>query len=143
MSERTFVDTNVLVYARDASEPEKQPVAAAWLGTLWEQKTGRLSMQVLQEYYVTVTAKLRPGLPVDEARRDVLALGVWSPEPVTSDLVVTAWELQDEYRYSFWDSMIVAAALRTGCSILLTEDLQHGQELRQLRVVNPFVEPPG
>jgi predicted nucleic acid-binding protein len=143
MSERTFVDTNVLVYARDASEPDKQPVAAAWLDALWQRKDGRLSVQVLQEYYVTVTAKLSPGLPVDEARRDVLALGAWAPEPVTPDLIGAAWELQDEYRFSFWDSMIVAAATRADCSILLTEDLQHGQQLGGLRVVNPFMEPPG
>lgn len=143
MSERTFVDTNILVYARDASEPDKQPVAAAWLDALWERKSGRLSAQVLQEYYVTVTAKLNPGLPVDEARRDVLALVAWAPEPLTSDLIASAWDLQDEYRYSFRDSMIVAAAVRAGCSVLLTEDLQHGQQLGRLRVVNPFMESPG
>lgn len=143
MSERTFVDTNVLVYARDASEPAKQPVAAAWLDALWERRAGRLSTQVLQEYYVTVTAKLSPGLPLDEARRDVLAFGAWAPEPVTPDLIASAWAVQDEYRHSFWDSMIVAAAVRADCSILLTEDLQHGQQLGRLRVVNPFEELPG
>ena len=62
MSAKVFVDTNVLVYCRDASEPEKQAQTAAWMASLWEQKTGRLSFQVLQEYYVTVTAKLSPGL---------------------------------------------------------------------------------
>jgi len=71
MNATCFVDTNVLVYARDAGETDKQPLAEAWLETLWRQRQGRLSYQVLQEYYVTVTRKLRPGIPVEDARDEV------------------------------------------------------------------------
>lgn len=74
-----FVDTNVLVYARDARDPRKQTAAAEWLAELWASRRGRISAQVLQEYYVTVTAKLDPGLSLEEAREDVIALRSWHP----------------------------------------------------------------
>ncbi len=89
MSVRVFVDTNVLVYARDSSEPEKQPRAAQWLEKLWRARAGRLSLQVLQEYYVTVTQKLDPGLDLARARSDVRALAAWQP------IVPDIWLLED------------------------------------------------
>jgi predicted nucleic acid-binding protein len=79
MTAKVFVDTNVLVYWRDASEPDKQARALAWMETLWERRTGRLSFQVLQEFYVTVTAKLDPGLTPELARLDVGHLMSWKP----------------------------------------------------------------
>ena len=71
MSDSIFVDTNVLVYSRDISEPQKQPLAAAWMAHLWENRTGRLSFQVLQEFHVTVVFKLDPGLEAEKARKDL------------------------------------------------------------------------
>jgi hypothetical protein len=82
MTAPAFVDTNVLLYARDAGEPHKQPLAAAWLEWLWRQRVGRTSVQVLSEYYVSVTRKLVPGLPQDEAWDDVMALFTWRPQPI-------------------------------------------------------------
>ena len=79
MSDKVFVDTNVLLYARDVRQPAKQPVAWRWLETLWRERRGCLSFQVLQEYYVNVTQKLKPGLPPSEARRDVRNLLAWDP----------------------------------------------------------------
>lgn len=79
MSIKVFVDTNVLVYARDSCEPEKQVRAADWMATLWERRAGRLSYQVLQEFYITVTMKLSAGLDKKLARRDVRTLGAWQP----------------------------------------------------------------
>jgi predicted nucleic acid-binding protein len=137
-----FVDTNVLVYLRDSRYPERQRQAAEWAAHLWEFGLGRLSVQVLHEYYVTVTAKLEPGLPVEEAREDVLALRAWSPLPMTVKLTADAWEVQARWGFSFWDSLIVAAARAQGCSRLLTEDLSHGQDLDGVRVVSPFLEGP-
>ena len=137
-----FVDTNVLVYARDASEPDKQPVAMNWLEALWSTRAGRLSVQVLQEYYVTVTAKLDPGLEPREARADVRRLGVWDPLPIDLSLQEDAWDVQDRYGLSFWDATIVAAARRLGCRNLLSEDLQAGQDLDGLVVVDPFASGP-
>ena len=137
-----FVDTNVLVYARDASEPEKQPLAMAWTQALWESRQGRISVQVLQEYYVTVTAKLDPGLRRDEARADVRGFGSWNPLPVDRALLEDAWQIEDRYGLSLWDATIVAAARRCSCRCLLTEDLQAGQELYGTIVVNPFESRP-
>lgn len=139
---RVFVDTNVLVYARDVVEPEKQALAMRWLDRLWEDRAGRLSAQVLSEYYVTVTRKLRPGMPVDAARRDVRALRAWNPVPVSALLVERAWTLQDRFSVSYWDALIVAAAQVADCDLLLSEDMQDGQAMDGLKIVNPFRQGP-
>ena len=89
MSDRVFVDTNVLVYSRDSSEPTKQPVAEAWRRALWQSRAGRLSVQVLNEYYVTVTRKLTPGMPRDQAREEIedLLLLCWRQAQRTVQVV--------------------------------------------------------
>lgn len=138
-----FVDTNVLVYLRDSTEPEKQRAAAEWMARLWESGEGRLSTQILHEYYVTVTAKLDPGLPTDEAREDVIALRSWNPLEPDAEILEDAWAVEDRYGFSFWDALVVAAARRLDCRILLTEDLQHGQDLDGLRIMSPFEVSPG
>ncbi|MFQ5889625.1 MAG: PIN domain-containing protein [Gemmatimonadota bacterium] len=137
-----FVDTNVFVYARDSSEPEKQRAASRWLEVLWRSRQGRLSAQVLHEYYVIVTAKLDPGLDPDVARRDIRALLAWRPLPLDGALAEEAWAIQDEAGFAFWDALIVAAARRTGCSHLLTEDLQDGQRAGGVQILDPFLHPP-
>lgn len=138
-----FVDTNVLVYARDASEPDKQPQAAAWVEYLWRTRTARLSFQVLQEYYATTTRKLEPGLSPEQARADIRDLLAWRPVPVGAEALEAGWSLEDRFGLSCWDALIVAAAKITACEYLLTEDLQHGTELEGLQVVNPFRAAPG
>ena len=138
MSDSIFVDTNVLVYSRDASESHKQPLAAAWMAHLWKHRTGRLSYQVLQEFYVTVVFKLEPGLDPDKARQDMRAFFSWQPLPVDSRIMEGAWGIQDRFRLSWWDALIVFSAQVMGCSYLLTEDLQEYQKLGDLVVINPF-----
>jgi predicted nucleic acid-binding protein len=138
-----FVDTNVLVYARDASDLEKQATAAAWMEHLWTSAGGRLSVQVLQEYYVTMTRKLDPGLTTDEARDDVRDLAAWRPVRIDEAIVEAAWRLEDRYQLSFWDSLIAAAAQAAGCGAVLTEDLQHGLDIDGLRIADPFLTPVG
>lgn len=137
-----FVDTNVLVYLRDSTDAGKQRRAAEWLAYLWDSGAGRLSTQVLHEYYVTVTAKLSPGLPPEEAREDVMALRAWDPLYPDSGFLEHVWVIQDRYAFSFWDAMIVAAARRLHCTVLLTEDLQDGQSLGDLTIRSPFSTPP-
>lgn len=138
-----FVDTNVLVYARDSSEPEKQPRAGEWLAALWKARDGRLSFQVLEEYYVTVTRKLTPGLEREEAQADVRDLLAWRPARVDGVTLETAWTVERRFGLNFWDALIIASAEAAGCAHLLTEDLAHGQVLDGVRVVNPFLQPPG
>ena len=142
MNGKVFVDTNVLVYSRDASEPEKQTQAMAWMTHLWHEKTGRLSYQVLQEFYATVTLKLKPGLNPQTAREDVRALFSWNPIFIDPRVVEGAWLIQDRYRISWWDSLIVSAAQIGVCNFLLTEDLQADQTFGNVRVVNPFHHSP-
>ncbi len=134
-----FVDTNILVYSRDASEPEKQVKAKQWLTQLWQQETGRISAQVMNEYYVTVTQKLKPGLSRDQARSDLRALAVWQPLEISTQLIESAWDVQDQYDYSWWDSLVIASALFLDCQYLLSEDMQHEQSFGRLTIINPFV----
>lgn len=142
MSGSVFVDTNVLVYARDSSDPSRQRRAASWLARLWDEGSGRLSHQVLQEFYVTVTRKLDPPADPAFARDDVAALATWSPVATDLPIMESAWRIEDRFGFSWWDALIVAQALASGCEAILTEDLQHGQDLFGVRVIDPFqVEP--
>ncbi len=138
MPARVFVDTNVLVYARDASEPRKQKRAMVWMSHLWDMRLGRLSFQVLQEFYITVTDKLTPGLDPQTARRDVRLLLSWKPVSVDSRVMEDAWHLQDRHRLSWWDALILSAARASQCPYLLTEDLGEDQRFGDLQVINPF-----
>lgn len=138
MTDLCFVDTNVLVYARDDSEPEKQPKAFAWLQHLWERRRGRLSTQVLCEYYVTVTKKLTPGLEKEIARADLRNLHAWQPLAIQQPVIERAWDLQDQHQLSWWDALIMAAAHACGCRYLLSEDFTAGRDYGDVRVINPF-----
>lgn len=133
----------MLVYVRDTADADKQAHAAAWMAELWRSHRGRVSSQVLCEFYVNVTQKLRPGLDREIARADVRALSSWQPVPIGEDVFDQAWHIQDRYGLSFWDALIVGAARVCGCGYVLTEDLQDGQELAGVRVVNPFLHRPG
>lgn len=134
----TFVDTNVFVYARDVAHPQKQAIAGEWLLRLWREQSGRTSMQVLSELYLTLTRKLRPGLCVDEAWEDIEALMAWDSPSVDCDVIRRAHETEKRYRLSWWDSMIVAAAQLQECDTLLSEDLQDGMRFGQVTVRSPF-----
>lgn len=112
------------------------------MDALWQTRLGRISTQILNEFYVTATRKLNPSLPIEVARGDVRDLDLWRPTPVTVDLLADAWDVEDRYDFSLWDSLVVAAAKSAGCAFLLTEDLQDGQDLDGVRVVNPFAHDP-
>jgi predicted nucleic acid-binding protein len=138
MTAAVFVDTNVFVYARDGSESKKQPAAVRWLEHLWVEQRGRTGIQVLNEYYVTVTRKLDPGMSPENAWADVRALLAWDPQSVDRDLLLRAHDVEHRHGLSWWDSMIVAAAQLQNCALLLTEDLQEGWSCDGVTVCNPF-----
>lgn len=140
MTALVFVDTNVLVYARDASHRPKHRLAAQWMERLWREQRGRTSIQVLNEFYVTVTRKLRPALEAQAAWDEVETLLAWDPQPLDRALLQHARRVESRYRLSWWDSMVVAAAQLQDCEILLTEDLQPGMSFGQLKVCSPFAE---
>ena len=142
MSARVFVDTNVLVYAPDRADAHKHERSLVWLAHLWERRAGRLSWQVLHEYYVTVTRKLDPPRGADDARGDVTSLVTWRPIHVDLETIDKAWEIEDRFGLSWWDALIVAAARRGDCTHLLTEGLQDGTTLDGLTVISPFTHTP-
>jgi predicted nucleic acid-binding protein len=142
MSGPVFVDSNVLVYQRDASEEEKQEQADVWVRKLWETRLGRISYQVLHEYYVNVTAKLKPGLSAEEAQSDIRNLLAWKPLSLEWPILEGAFALEQRWELSFWDALIVSAAQNADCGYLLSEDLQAGQDFDGVLVVNPFARSP-
>jgi len=143
MTAIVFVDTNVFVHASDARDPAKKQRALDWLASLWKSGSGRISTQVLHEYYSTVTHKLTPPMPRNQARADVTDLLAWRPLLVGDAVIQLAWSIEDRFGLSWWDSLIVAAAQVSRCDVLLTEDLQTGQRFDALEVVDPFTADPG
>jgi predicted nucleic acid-binding protein len=137
---REFVDANVLVYAFDASAGKKKAAAERLLSNLWEKGTGCLSVQVLQEFFVTVTGKVTRPLSIEEAADRIRDFATWKVFAPTADDVLGAIALHKQANLSFWDAMVVRAAAETGSSILWTEDLNDGQVLQGVRVRNPFAD---
>ena len=137
-----FVDSNVLLYAHDRSETDKQPVAHAWLEALGADKTGRVSPQVLREFYWNATRRLARPLTRAAARDVVRKFAPWSVAADDAALVDEAWKLEDRSQLAWWDALIVASAIRADCRWLLTEDLQDGQRFGHVVVVNPFRHTP-
>jgi predicted nucleic acid-binding protein len=133
-----FVDANVFIYARDQGDPTKQKRANEWLFHLWREQLGRTSMQVLSEFYVTVTRKLAArALPAD-AWHEVQSLLAWHPQAIDGAVLTRAREIELRWRLSWWDSLIVAAAQLQDCTLLLTEDLQDGAVYGGVTVRSPF-----
>lgn len=137
-----FVDTNVLVYSEDRSDLAKHQQARDWLTVLWMRRCGRVSTQVLNEFYVVTTRKLKPAMPEGDARAEVRRYQRWQPWVVDHATVETAWGLEARFNVHYWDALMLAAAQQQGCQFMLTEDLQHGQMVDGLRIVNPFLVEP-
>jgi predicted nucleic acid-binding protein len=133
-----FVDTSVLVYAFAEDHPDRHDVARRLITQLTEAGTLRLSMQVLQEFFVTATAKTRKPLARDEALRRMDSLSEWLTVATDYAAIRDAVALAGEAIISFGDALIVVAAARSGATVLYTEDLNHGQKLLGVKIVNPF-----
>jgi len=138
MTAPCFVDTNVLVYWRDARDPVKQLRASEWLDALWLEQRGRTSVQVLSEFYSVMTSKFASRVSPEETWRDVQAMMAWTPQPVDADLLRRARDIEIRHQLNWWDCLIVAAAQAQGCALLLTEDLQDGANYGGVIARNPF-----
>jgi len=136
-----FVDTNILVYAEDRDAGEKHGVARDLIVRLWDDHSGVLSVQVLQEFYVTVTQKLAKPLTSARALEIVTEYLTWTVVENTGKLLAEAIVLQQTFRLSFWDAMVVQAAIEARCDYLYSEDMNPGQRIGSLVVVNPFQQP--
>jgi predicted nucleic acid-binding protein len=138
MIDKVFVDSNILIYAHDFDSGARQQRAADCLKELWDTHAGRLSTQVLQEFYVNVTQKIKVPLNKSSAREVIRNYTPWVQSLITPGTVVRASEIGEIWRLSFWDSMILAAAEQNQASQLFSEDLNHGQVIAGVKIVNPF-----
>ena len=136
--DKIFVDTNILVYGHDIDAGEKHRIAQGLLLELWNSRAGVLSVQVLQEFYVTVTRKLVHPLSAKEARNLIRNYLTWHIEINDSLSVLNASRIEENYKVSFWDALIVAAASKANVSKILTEDLKSGQVIEGILIENPF-----
>ena len=138
MTDPGFVDTNILVYADDRSDPKKQATAQQLTRRLLTSRTGKLSLQVLQEYFTVATRKL--SVPAAAARRRVEIFSSLDVVLLQVSDVLAAIDLHRLHEFSLWDALIVRAALISGCRTLYSEDLQAGFRIENLTVVNPFLD---
>lgn len=134
----SFVDTNVLVYAFDKSNSPKKRVAQQLMNELMQGDRLRLSTQVLQELFVTLTRKVSRRCSTEEAQAVLEDLTAWPLMVVDYAAIRAAIGLADQAKLSFWDALVVIAAVRTGAAVLYTEDLNDGQEILGVRITNPF-----
>jgi len=139
MSDVVFVDSNILIYAHDADAGLKRDLAAKKLRELWESGGGRMSVQVLQEFYVNVTKKLATPVASLTAREIVSSYGVWVRQPTSADTVTRAIDIAALAQIQFWDALIVASAEQADATYLYSEDLNTGQTIAGIKIVNPLV----
>ena len=137
MSGKTFVDSNVLIYAHDVDAKAKHEVAKEVLRELWRDRVGVLSVQVLQEFYVNATRKIPKPLTKNEAGAVVDSYAKWCTE-TTAEEIAAAFRIEDEARIGFWDAFIVASAVKSGASRILSEHLNAEQIIAGVRIENPF-----
>lgn len=135
---KSFVDTNILIYAYDRGAGPKHERAMSLVENLWREGTGVLSTQVLQEFYVNIRRKARTPISADQAKDLIADYLAWNPVVNDGALVIEAIELERSLKFSFWDAMIVVAAQRAGASTLYSEDFNNGQVIGSLTIVNPF-----
>ena len=136
MKERSFIDTNVLVYTDDSANPEKQQVAIRLLESGWSNGNLVMSTQVLQEYFVAATRKLSVKAETAQAKIELLT----NQNIVINDVsdIKRAIEIHRLYQYSFWDALIITAALKASCQTLYSEDMHNNQVIENLTIINPF-----
>jgi predicted nucleic acid-binding protein len=139
MNDKTFVDTNVLIYAHDVDAKAKHETARTVLRELWSQRTGVLSPQVLQEFYVNVTRKIATPLSRDAARLVVNSYAIWCTETTPAE-IATAFHIEDQSRIGFWDALMVASAAKAGAVRILSEDLNAQQTIAGIRIEDPFAQ---
>ena len=136
--DKTFLDTNIVIYAYDASAGLKHEIARQIMTELWTSGNGILSTQVLQEFYVNVTRKIPKPLDLDLAGQIVADLLKWDVVVNGGDSILDAIDIQKRHNFSFWDAMIISSAVTGGAATLLSEDLTDGQIIGGVAIRNPF-----
>lgn len=134
-----FVDTAVLLRSEDGADPQRQAQAIAWLALLWRRRLGRVSTQVLNEFYQQATRRLHPAMPAGDARAEVRRYQRWQPWQIDHATVEAAWSVESRFGLAFADALVVAAAQQQGCAWLLTDHLPHGLPIDSVQLINPYV----
>jgi predicted nucleic acid-binding protein len=137
-----FVDTSVLIQSEDGAFPERRERVMRWLRVLWQQRLGRVSSQVLNEFYRTITSRIQPPMPNGDARAEVRRYQRWSPWAIDHATVESAWSLESRFNLPYADALIVAAAKVQGCELLLSLTLPHQQLLDSVTILNPLLAVP-
>lgn len=138
MKDKVFLDTNIVVYAHDLSSGEKHAVAKEILDFLWESRRGVISVQVLQELFVCMTKKIVKPILIKNAKMIIEYLSNWQVVDNDKYITLKAIDLQEKYKFSFWDSLIIQAAIQSQANILFSEDLPDGQFIMGTKILNPF-----
>lgn len=138
-----FVDANVLLRSFDDTDLDKQQRARQWLTVCWQRRCGRLSTQVLNEFYAHARKRFASAISAGDARAEVRRYQLWKPWLTDQATIDTAWAAESRYQLNYWDALMVAAAQHQGCTVLLSEDLPHDQRIDALRIVNPYQADPG
>lgn len=137
-----FVDTSVLILSEDGADPVARAKALAWLMLLWQQRAGRVSTQVLNDFYRLVTTRIQPPMPNGDARAEVRRYQRWNPWAIDHATVESAWSIESRFGLAYADALIVAAAKAQGCELLLSLELPHEQQLDSVRILNPLLSEP-
>ncbi len=139
MSDKFFVDTNILIYAYDTEAENKHLRCKNIIRELWNDDNGVISTQVMQEFYVNVTRKIPTPLSLEQTRRILAQYETWQVEVIDAPLINFASKIQERNRLSFWDSLIIATAIQGNVKILYSEDLNVGQIIEGIEIVNPML----
>ena len=139
--QRVFVDTSVFVYADDAADTQRRQQVRVWLAHLWAERVGRTSTQVLNEYYDCVTQRIQPGLSRGDARAKLRRYQQWQPWVTDHQTVESAWGLEVRLQLEYWQALMLASAMHSGCEAVLSDALPL-ERYDQLMVINPFKTPP-
>lgn len=137
-----FVDTSVLILSEDGAKRESREQALAWLRLLWQQRAGRVSTQVLNDFYRLVTTRIQPPMPNGDARAEVRRYQRWNPWAIDHATVESAWSIESRFGLAYADALIVAAAKAQGCELLLSLELPHQQQVDSVQILNPLLTGP-
>lgn len=137
-----FVDTNVLLYCFDDRDVGKRDRARQWVAACWRSRAGRISTQVLNEFYGHARRRFTTAIAAGDARAEVRKYQAWRPWAIDHPTVEAAWAVESRYGLNYWDALIVAAAQQQGCTLLLSEDLPHEQQIDGVQILNPFLVGP-
>lgn len=142
MSVDVLLDTTVLLYCVDDQDLAKRDRAREWVAACWTRRCGRISVQVLNEFYSQARKKFASAIAAGDARAEVRRYQHWKPWQVDHPTVETAWAIESRYGLTYWDALVVASAQQQGCRYVISEDLPHGQQIDSVQILNPFLVGP-